>query len=251
MLHDSSFFSKPAFCLQVIITGIAAFGVLGLTHADTLAMPDGQAYHSNQLNELTLDLSYRAHKDVARSGARFSLPPLAKHFVFFAETSYVNGVLDNVSLTDVDYSGRGAGGGLFYTGLADWHGMRSILRLSYNREKTQVDSNIAVGGRQAYAKRDRRNQRMDWLLSPRKPITDGGLRAYFSIGLAHNRLHQDLSTDGVHVFELARKDDSIDPHIAVGLTRPFKRFVLYFVTDYEQELSISLGLRALLSKPAQ
>lgn len=220
--------------------------------ADTLRMADGQAYSQLQFEELTLDGGYRLASGAQRYGLKISLPVVADSFVPFAEINRAQTEVTGLAATsDVDFTyDRAWGAGFYFTDIPDWRNMSLALRLSRNDEEVESESNIVVSGFQASARVKRKAFSVSVLISPKAPLLDNGTNGYLSIGLTHNRSHTTVLVDDQPTPALSRKDENVDPYLAAGIVYPFGRFSLYGVIDYEQEVSLAVGLRLQVSRTA-
>ncbi len=239
------------FVSRIVLFCLAVF-IPTATIAQTISPVDGQAFDSEQFQELTLDVNYRTQSDSQRAAVRFSLPKLGDRFVFFFDVSTIDSELDNIAVNQsVNFSGNGLGYGLFYAGLPDWRNFSAALKLSVHEDTTDVDDFLALSGRQVDVSRDIRSHELALLLSPKTPLRDNGLTGYLSLGVINNRLDQDFNIDQAADQQFSREESEIQAHLAAGLVYPLRRIRLYAVLDYETDISLSLGMRWHVSRSAR
>ncbi len=227
-----------SFLLSAMVTSTAA-------NADTLGVVDGQAYGPDQFREFSLDIAGRLHADSQRIGVRATLRPIFNNSVApFFETSSSQGDLDNLTpVGTVKFGGENRGAGFYYLNIPDWRDARAILKVSYTDEENNVDSTITVAGQQAIVDYNQRTLFASLLLSPREALLDNGLNGYLALGLGHYRKRRVVFVDQVPEPRLARDESSIQPYLAAGVVLPYERYHFYAVVEFQQEASLSLGIR--------
>jgi len=219
------------------------------SQADALSLTDGHAHDYAQFSGLTLDIAGRVQGDAQLGGLRVTLPKMFKHLVVYAEGSGTQGEVSGLAITsDVDYSGSTEGIGLYFTGLPDWSGFSTTLRLGYTREENSVESLLSVRGRQATVDTERRNVSARVLFSPLKPIHENGLNGYLAFGIASSRTRQEVLVDQQTEPALGEQDSTMEGYIATGIVYPLGRLRFYAVAEFQQEVSINAGIRWYVSK---
>lgn len=244
-------FTRPNIVFALIVAG-CLFCVSGNTSAESLRFLDGQAYTASRFKVLTLEGGYNAGSDTVRQGGRLTLPVIADRFAFFADISNSKGQQSGIAFgEDVDYSGKGEGGGVYVDALSDWRGLNVTLRLSRNTESVDVDSIITVSGRQAGVEMRTKNTSAAVILSPMKPLFARGINGFVSVGVTQSRFTRTVFAGGVRVGELERRENDILPSLAAGLSARFGRIEIYGALEHEDGLSAGFGLRIPLTRTGQ
>lgn len=221
-----------------------------VTLADTIRPVDGRIYEPVELMGLSLEVRQQQHEAVERNSLRASLALKGTGLALFVDAMSSQARVDDLTVTgDLHFSGTGGGIGFFYFGIPDLMSMQSTLRIDYHQEATEADDRLAVGGRQADIERDSVSPSIAILWSPRKALLDNGLNGYVSVGLSHLREKQTLLVDGEFEPRLSKRDSRINGNLEAGLVFPLGRFRFYAVAVFEEEASVSAGVRIRLGRP--
>ncbi|MEE9322733.1 MAG: hypothetical protein V3U76_19985 [Granulosicoccus sp.] len=212
--------------------------------AAPLTLVDGRAASSFATESFSIDAIYRQAENGQRQGLRLVTPQYRHNWGFFYEGSSLADEIDEIAIGNaIEVDGRSNGIGTYYTGLPAYKSNKLALRIGYQDEHTDSLTHLAVAGFQARAKVRRRSINMALIVTPQEPIHDSGLQVYLSVGARHVLQERRVLVDEEYDKRLSRSHQKLSGSFAAGLVLPVMLGELFAVVDYENEASLSIGLR--------
>lgn len=235
--------------LLALMSVLGTFVMPGNTYAESIRFADAQAYSAERFKHFTLEGGYFGNDESVRHGGRLTLPSIGDYVTLFADLTNNEGERTGIALGDpVDYSGSGEGGGVYIEGIPDWQNMALALRISRNIESSDVDSNIAVGGRQAIVKLRTKSITVSMLMSPIKPMFSNGANGFLSLGATQRRFSRTVTAGGIVENRLEQREKDIFPYLSMGLSIHVRRVSFYGALVYEDDFTAGVGLRVILKR---